>query len=266
MSSARPLLQIEAVSKGYERGGRYLVVLDSVSLEVAAGEVVAVVGRRLGGKSTLLQIAAGLQLPDEGTVTIAGRPIRTQRRSAREWWAARRDRNQDPVLGHDVVFVTRDGPNQELDVCQFVGAPLAVSGTGWRDVQMLAGQALERVGASDCIGRRWSELSNYQRALVGLARAFAGRPQLVILDDLLDAHGRRDTARLSDILHTLVEDAKRPCGVLLSAGYPETALVLANRVCALTQRGTLVHGSGPRPDASAGTVVPLHQPAKGHRG
>jgi hypothetical protein len=42
-------------------------------------------------------------------------------------------------------------------------------------------------------------------------------------------------------LHTLVEDAKRPCGGLLSAGYPETALVLANRLCALTQKGTLVH-------------------------
>jgi ABC-type nitrate/sulfonate/bicarbonate transport system ATPase subunit len=267
VSSAPPPLQIEAVSKGYERGGRYLVVLDNVSLEVAAGEVVAVVGRRLGGKSTLLQIAVGLEEPDAGTVTIAGRPVRAQRRrSVGEWWAARRSGNHDPALGHDVVFVSRDGPNQDLDVCQFVGGPLAVSGAGRRDVQTLAGQALKRVGASDCAGRRWGELSNYQRALVGLARAFAGRPQLVILDDLLDAHGRRDTARLSDILHTLLEDAKRPCGVLLSAGYPETALVLANRVCALTQKGTLVHGSGPRPDVSAGTVVPLHQTADGHGG
>jgi ABC-type taurine transport system ATPase subunit len=261
------LLSLVGICKGHERGGRYLLVLDSVSLEIAAGEVVAVVGRRLGGKSTLLQIVAGLQLPDDGTVTIAGRPIRAQqRRSVGEWWAARHSGYHDPALGHDVVFVSRDGPNQDLDVRQFIGGPLAVSGVGMRDVQTLAAQALERVGASDCAGRRWGELSNYQRALVGLARAFAGRPQLVILDDLLDAHGRRDTARLSDILHTLLEGAKRPCGVLLSAGYPETALVLANRVCALTQKGTLVHGSGPRPDASAGTVVPLHQPAEGHRG
>jgi ABC-type nitrate/sulfonate/bicarbonate transport system ATPase subunit len=259
------LLSITGICKGYERGGRYLVVLDRVSLEVAAGEIVAVVGRRLGGKSTLLQIVAGLEAPDAGTVTIAGQPIRARRRSVREWWAARRSGYHDPALGHDMVFVTRDGPHQELDVCKFVGAPLAVSGAGGRrDVQMLAGQALERVGASDCIGRRWGELSNYQHALVGLARAFAGRPQLVILDDLLDAHGRRDTARLSDILHTLLEEAKRPCGVLLSAGYPETAIVLANRVCALTQKGTLVHGSGPQPDASAGIVVPFRRPADGH--
>jgi ABC-type nitrate/sulfonate/bicarbonate transport system ATPase subunit len=258
------LLSITGICKGYERGGRYLVVLDRASLEVAAGEVVAVVGRRLGGKSTLLQIVAGLEAPDAGTVTIAGQPIRARRRSVREWWAARRSGYHGPALGHDMVFVTRDGPHQELDVCNFVGAPLAVSGAGGkRDVQRLAAQALERVGASDCIGRRWGELSNYQRALVGLARAFAGSPQLVILDDLLDAHGRRDTARLSDILHTLVEEATRPCGVLLSAGYPETAIVLANRVCALTQKGMLVHGSGLQPDASAGTVVPLRNVGSG---
>ncbi len=261
MSSAPLLLQVEAVSKGYERGGRYLVVLDRVSLEVAAGEVVAVVGRRLGGKSTLLQTVAGLVAPDTGTVTLAGQPIRAQRRSVREWWAARRTGLHEPALGHEMVFVTRDGPHQELDVCKFVGSPLAVSGAGGsRDVQMLASRALERVGASDCIGRRWGELSNYQRALVGLARAFAGQPQLVILDDLLDAHGRRDTRRLSDILHTLVEESECPCGVLLSAGYPETAIVLANRVCALTQKATLEHGIGRRPDAS---VIPLRDVGRG---
>jgi ABC-type nitrate/sulfonate/bicarbonate transport system ATPase subunit len=257
----RDLLSITGICMGYERGGRYLLVLDAVSLEVAAGEVVAVIGRRLGGKSTLLQIVAGLEAPDAGTVKLAGQPIRVQRRrSIREWWAARRAGYHDPVLGCDMVLVTRDGPHQELDVGKFIGAPLAVRGDRRRDVQVLAGQALERVGASDCVGRRWGELSNYQRALVGLARAFAGSPQLVILDDLLDSHGRRDTAKLSDVLHTLVEEAERPCAVLLSAGYSETAVVLAHRVCSLTQKGTLIHSSGPHPDAT-GTVVPLHKPA-----
>jgi ABC-type nitrate/sulfonate/bicarbonate transport system ATPase subunit len=256
------LLSIASVSKGYERGGRYLVVLDRVSLELAPGDVVAVVGRRLGGKSTLLQIVAGLEAPDGGTVTLAGRPVRAPgRRSVREWRAARRAGVHDPTLGHDMVLVTRDGPHREIDVCKFVGAPLAVGGSRRRDVQVLAGRALERVGASDCIGRRWGELSNYQRALVGLARAFAGSPQLVILDDLLDAHGRRDTDELSDILHTLVEESERPCAVIFTAGYPETAVVLAHRVCSLTQKGTLVHSSGRRSDSSVGTVVPLRRAA-----
>jgi ABC-type nitrate/sulfonate/bicarbonate transport system ATPase subunit len=264
--SSAPVLQVQKVSKGYWRGGSYLGVLKDVSLEVAPGEVVAVIGRRLGGKSTLLQIVAGIQAPDAGTVTLAGRPVRVQRRrSVREWWATRRAGSTDPVLGHDMVLVTRDGPHQELEVCKYVGGPLAVRGSRRRDVRMLAGAALERVGASDCAGRRWGELSHYQRALVGLARAFAGSPQLVILDDLLDAHDGRDTQTLSDLLHTLVEESRR-YAVLLSAGYYETAVVLAHRVCSLDQHGTLVHSSGPRAgagqDRPAATVVQLHRPAR----
>ncbi len=261
------LLSITGISKGYLRGGSYLGVLKDVSLEVAPGEVVAVIGRRLGGKSTLLQIVAGLEVPDVGTVTLAGRPVRALgRRSFREWWAARRAGSSDPVLGHDMVLVTRDGPHQELEVCKYVGGPLAVRGSRRRDVQRVAGAALERVGASDCIGRCWGELSHYQRALVGLARAFAGTPKLVILDDLLDAHDQRDTDTLSDILHTLVEESDGRCGVLLSAGYYETAVVLANRVCSLDQHGTLVHTSGPRADRPTATVVELHKPASSTHG
>jgi ABC-type taurine transport system ATPase subunit len=258
-------LSIAGISKGYWRGGSYLGVLKDVSLEVASGEVVAVIGRRLGGKSTLLEIVAGIEAPDVGTVMLAGRPVRVQsRRSVGEWWAAWRAGVSDPVLGHDMVLVTRDGPHQELEVCKYVGGPLAVRGSRRRDVRKLAGAALERVGAGDCIGRCWGELSHYQRALVGLARAFAGSPQLVILDDLLDAHDRRDTETLSDILHTLVEESDGRCAVLLSAGYYETAVVLAKRVCSL-EHGTLLHNSGPRPDAAqdrpAATVHQLHKTA-----
>ena len=260
--SSAPVLQVEVVSKGYWRGGSYLGVLKDVSLEVASGEVVAVIGRRLGGKSTLLEIVAGIEAPDAGTVMLAGREVRVPgRRGVWEWWAARRAGVSDPVLGHDMVLVTRDGPHRELEVAKYVGGPLAVRGSRRRDVRKLAGAALERVGASDCIGRSWGELSHYQRALVGLARAFAGSPQLVILDDLLDAHDRRDTETLSDILHTLVEESDG-CAVLLSAGYYETAVVLARRVCSL-EHGTLVHNSGPRADAHdrpAATVHQLHKP------
>ncbi len=259
--SSGPVLQVQAISKGYLQGS-YLEVLRGASLEVASGEVVAVIGRRLGGKSTLLQIVAGLEEPDEGMVTLAGRRVRVQRRrSFREWWAARRARTTDPVLGHDMVLVTRDGPHQEYEVGKYVGGPLAVRGSRRRDVQRIAGAALERVGASDCLGRCWGDLSHYQRALVGLARGFAGSPQLVIFDDLLDAHDPRDTETLSDILHTLLEESDGRCGVLLSAGYYETAVVLAHRVCQINERAELVHASGPRPEAPTAPVVQLHKPA-----
>jgi ABC-type nitrate/sulfonate/bicarbonate transport system ATPase subunit len=257
------LLSITGISKSYLRGS-FVEVLRDVSLEVVSGEVVAVIGRRLGGKSTLLQIAAGLEEPDQGTVTLGGRPVRVQR-SFREWLTARRTGSIEPVLGRDMVLVTRDGPHQELEVGKYVGGPLAVRGSRRRDVQRVAGAALERVGASDCLGRCWGDLSHYQRALVGLARAFAGSPQLVIFDDLLDAHDSRDTETLSDILHTLLEESDG-CGALLSAGYYETAVVLAHRVCSLNERAELVHSSGPLPDAPTAPVIQLRKPADSQGG
>ena len=143
--SSEPTLQVHKVSKGYLRGS-FVEVLRDISLEVGSGEVVAVIGRRLGGKSTLLQIAAGLEEPDEGTITLAGRPVRVQRRrSFREWWAARRTGSTDPVLGHDMVLVTRDGPHQELEVGKYVGGPLAVRGSRRRDVAALSGHAQQRL-------------------------------------------------------------------------------------------------------------------------
>lgn len=259
------LLLLDAISKGYWRGGAYLGVLKDVSLQLAPGEIVAVTGRRLGGKSTLLEIVAGIEVPDSGSVTLAGRPVRARSgRSLREWRAARRSRSIEPVLGHDLILVTRDGPHQELEVSKYVGGPLAVRGWRRRTVQITAAGALDRVGARDCMGRRWGELSNYQRALVGLARAFAGAPQLIVLDDLLDAHSTRDTETLSDLLHCLAEESAPECGVLLSTGYYESAIVLADRVCALTPKGTLIHSSGRQAAGEgegedAGNVVQLRR-------
>ncbi len=244
------LLSLDGVCKGFFRGHAYLGVLTDVSLEVGAGGVVGITSRRrLGGKTTLLEIAAGMHTPDSGVVTLGGRGFQPPGSGWRPWRDARRERLSGPVLGHDVVWVSGSGPNQELEVSKYVGSPLAVHGRH-RDVRRLAAGALERVGAEDCIGRRWGELSNWQRALVGLARGFAGSPQLVIFDDLLDGHGSHDTDVASDLLHSLVEECERPCGVLLSAGYYESAVVLADQVWSITPRGALVRRSGPRVDAT----------------
>ena len=82
------------------------------------------------------------------------------------------------------------------------------TGAGRRGAERAAARALERVGARECIGRRWAELSNWQRVLVGLARGFAGSPRVVIIDDLLDALGGRDTEEASDLLRSLVEESE----------------------------------------------------------
>ncbi len=204
---------------------------------------------RLGGKTTLLQIAAGMEMPDSGCVSLGGRGLLGRGEGSRAWqawWAGRREGVGVPLLGRDVVWVSRDGPHQDLEVAKYVGWPLAVHDRGHRDARMMAARALERVGAAECMGRCWGELSNWQRVLVGLARGFAGSPQLVVIDDLLDALGSYDTEAASDLLRSLVEESEPRCGVLMSAGYFDSAVVIAEEVWALTPRGALVRRSGRR--------------------
>jgi putative ABC transport system ATP-binding protein len=258
-SAMAELLAVEEVWKGFSRGGQWTGVLEDVSLVLRPGQVTAIVGGRLGGKTTLLKVAAGMERPDRGSVSLGSQ--RLSELGERSW--AR-------LLGHEIVWIDRDGPGLEVEVSRFVGWPLALHGLGRREAERMARQALQRVGAQACIGRSWAELSNWQRVLVGLARAFAGSPQIVIVDDLLDALGSRATEEASDLLRLLLEesggvegsDGPR-CGVLMSASDMESAL-LADQVLSLTRKGTLKPLSGQPPDGDEAEVIPF--PVKGAAG
>jgi putative ABC transport system ATP-binding protein len=239
------LLTVDAVCKGFSRGGQWSGVLTDVSFEVGAGEVIAIVGGRLTGKTTLLKIAAGMEHPDKGTVALGDREL-----------TGLSDRCRARLLGHEIVWVDRDGPGLEVEVSRFVGWPLALHGRGRRQVERMAAQMLERVGVRECMGRKWGELSNWQRVLVGLARGFASNPELVIVDDLLDALGGRATEEASDLLRSLTEESKPRCGVLMSASDTESAL-FADRMWSITRKGTLKLMSGQT--TPEGDVIPFPQ-------
>jgi len=262
-------LSIEGVRKGFSHGRQWAGVLEGVSFEVLPGEIVAIVGGRLGGKTTLLKLAAGMERPDEGSVSLGSRRLAERRH--RSWWAR--------LLGREIVWVGRDGPEREIvwidrngpdfdvEVSKFVGWQLALRGRGRRNAEQAAVRALEHVGAKECVGRRWRELSDWQRVLVGLAGAFAGSPRLVVIDDLLDvdAFGSRATEEASDLLRSLVEESEPRCGVLMSVSEIESA-VLADRVFTLTRKGTLKALSGPLGDDAEVIPFPSHAKGQGSRG
>lgn len=235
-------LAVDGVWKGYPNGPQWTEVLANVSFKVERGEVVAVTGSRLEGKTTLLKVAAGMERPDKGTVSLGGQ--------AR---ADCRDSERSRVLGHELVWLDRVGPRLDVEVSSFVGFPLALHGCGKRRAERQAAQALERVGAQKCLGRHWGELSNWQRALVGLARAFAGSPRVVIIDDLLDALGGPATEDVSDLLRSLIEASEPQCGVLMSATDIESAM-FADRVWSITGKHSLKLMAGRHVE---GNVVPF---------
>lgn len=243
-------LVLRGVSKGYSRGGQWMEVLRDVSFGVEPGEVVAVVGSRLGGKTTLLKIAAGIECPDRGSVSLGNQRLTDLR-----------DRARSQLLGHEIVWIDRDGPELRVEVSKFVGWPLALHGR--RHAERIAVRSLERVGAQGCMGRCWGDISNWQRVLVGLARAFAGSPRVVVIDDLLDALGGPATEEVSDLLRSLVEESEPRCGVLMSTSDIESAL-FADQVLSLTRKGTLKLMSGQRAGDAEVISFPERAESRGH--
>jgi sulfonate transport system ATP-binding protein len=198
------MLAIQQVGKIYPGG---VNALEGVSINVALGEIVAVVGGSGCGKSTLLRVVSGLDRPTQGRVSLDGEQFST------------------PQEKIGIVF-------QEprlfpwLTVAVNVGFGLADRPRAERD-QRVAAQ-LERVGLSEKAGAWPRELSGGQAQRVALARALVMRPEVLLLDEpfsALDAFTRID---LQDHLLDLWADQK-PTLVIVTHDVDE-AIVLADRV------------------------------------
>jgi ABC-type ATPase involved in cell division len=148
------------------------MVLDEVSLQVRAGELVVVEGARASGKSTLARVAAVLRRPDAGELWIGERDV-----------AGLQDTSL-PFVRRNIGFFSDDLPLLS-GVSALENVMLAAGARGFEPAQAreLAVRALGRVGVVGAATRAPAGLSTAERRLVGLARALAGAPPLLVLDD-----------------------------------------------------------------------------------
>jgi putative ABC transport system ATP-binding protein len=175
MSSAGspPLVRLDAVHKSYREGGRERVVLAGASLELAAGELVVLVGRSGSGKSTLLHLIAGLDGPDDGRVELAGHDLAALSDSART--RLRRER-----LGFVFQFFNLV---PTLTVEENLQLPLELVGRLDRAGRARARDLLAEVGLADRAGEFPDRLSGGEQQRVAVARALVHEPDLVLADE-----------------------------------------------------------------------------------
>jgi putative ABC transport system ATP-binding protein len=233
-----PLLRLESVSKSYMRGPRELQALREVSLDVHAGEFVAVYGQRSSGKTTLLRLAAGFEPPTRGCVRFDGLDMCTLSRGNR----ARLHRDE-------IGWVERAGPGtRALPMRVYVALPLYRT-AGPAEAQRRALAALVKVGAEDAADARWSSLSDTARMLVAIAQALVKEPRLLLVDDPTAGLGIIDRERVVGLLRSAAEDAG--LGVLMAV--PDMpAMLHAHEVRSLS-RGRLLAPADPPPHG--GNVV-----------
>ena len=188
----RPLLVAEDVSKTYRTGATSVEALRGVTLSVRAGEFVSVMGPSGSGKTTLLNCLSGLDDIDAGTVSIGGQPIH-------QLSDARRTRHRAESMGFifqafNLIPVFTALENVEL--------PLLLAGRPARAARAAAGDTLARVGLGGRLNHRPTELSGGEQQRVTIARALAGRPQVVWADE---PTGNLDTETQGSVMELLRE-------------------------------------------------------------
>jgi putative ABC transport system ATP-binding protein len=228
------MLELERVVKHYRAAGEEVRAVDGISLEVRAGEMVALQGPSGSGKTTLLLLIAGLLAADAGAIRFAGREI-----------ASLSEDQASEYLMRDVGFIYQSVQLMaRTSVLENASLKLLVGGMGMREAKARTLPWLERLGLADRLGHTPEQLSGGERQRVAIARALAGEPRLILADE---PTGNLDSARSVEIvqlLHTIA--GERGAGVVLVTHDSEAAL-LADRRYRLRD-GRLSAGEG-REDA-----------------
>jgi len=222
-SSAQPLLEIRSIAKRFG----VAPVLRNISLQVAQGELLTVLGESGSGKTTLLRLIAGFEQPDSGEILMAGE--RLDRLPPYR-------RRVNTVFQHYALF-------PHLSVFENVAYGLRVRKVAKTEIPQRVEQALALVKMSEFARRPPSQLSGGQQQRVALARALVNQPKLLLLDEplsALDANLRRQ-------MQLELKALQREVGIsfVFVTHDQEEAMALSDRI-ALLRSGELEQAATPR--------------------
>ncbi len=227
------LVEIHNVSKHFHKGGETITPLDNVSLSLEEGDFLSLMGSSGTGKSTLLNLIAGIDRPDQGNIIVSGTDITQLSRNRLAQWRAV---NIGYIFQtHNLVPVLTAYENVEL--------PLLLLSMSRRERQRRINVALEAVDLIDRAEHYPRQLSGGQEQRVGIARAVVAHPKLVVADE---PTGDLDPTTSSQILQLLLRLNQELNITLLMVTHDRDAATVASRQIQLAE-GQLREQQEPHP-------------------
>lgn len=217
------MLSLQGVTKSFDQhSGRQ--VLRDVSLQLAAGDYIAIMGESGVGKSTLLNLIAGLDVPDAGQVLFEGQDLAALNDTARTRWRRAK-------LGF-IFQAFHLLPH--LTIERNIALPLALNAVAAESLRQRVDELLEAIGLTSRRHASPSQLSGGEMQRVAVARALAHRPRLVLADE---PTGNLDAESAGQVLALLREQLRRDQSAGILVTHSSVAAASADSVYVLTAHG-----------------------------
>jgi putative ABC transport system ATP-binding protein len=213
----KPLIEAINLRKVYRMGEEKVVALDDLSLTVEKGEIICLVGASGSGKSTFLNLVAGLEKPTKGEIIIGGIPIHLQNE---EKITLFRQKNIGFIFQafHLLPMLT---------ALENVSLPLIFRGVDRKDRDQMAREMLAAVGLVGYDKRKPTQMSGGQQQRVGIARALIGNPKIIFADE---PTGNLDSVTSREVMELMTKMVKEHGQTLLIVTHDPAMAEFADRI------------------------------------
>ncbi len=223
----KPLIEVKHVRKIYRMGDEKVVALNDINLTIEKGEIACFLGTSGSGKSTFLNMVAGLEKPTRGEIFIGGIPIHKLNEANVTLF---RQKNIGFIFQayHLMTMMT---------AVENVSLPLIFRGVEKKKRNAVAKEMLQAVGLKGYEKRKPSQMSGGQQQRVGIARALAGNPKIIFADE---PTGNLDTNTTKEVMDLIVNQVRRHDQTLILVTHDRSIASYADKVVTI-QDGDIVN-------------------------